>query len=90
MVGTAVAIMPSALGYYEVNRSREYAPWIFAIDLYTFAIADHDQDSVPTNEEGIDGNHHFTDDVDDSDGDGIPNYLDSDDDKDGILTIDRV
>ena len=88
--GTAVAIMPSALGYYgSQSAPREYAPLIFAIDLYTFATADHDQDSVPTSEEDIDGNRHFTDDVDDSDGDGIPNYLDNDDDGDGVLTIDE-
>tara|TARA_B100002019_G_scaffold75829_1_gene65473 strand:+ start:419 stop:1315 length:897 start_codon:yes stop_codon:yes gene_type:complete len=90
--GTAVAIMPSALGYYGSQSSpggRLYAPLIFAVDLYTFATADHDEDSVPTIVEDIDGNHHFTDDADDTDGDGIPNYLDNDDDGDGILTIDE-
>jgi FKBP-type peptidyl-prolyl cis-trans isomerase len=90
--GTAIAIMPSALGYYGSQSSpngRQYAPLIFAVDLYTFTTADHDEDSVPTSEEDIDGNRHFTDDVDDTDGDGIPNYLDNDDDGDGILTIDE-
>ena len=90
--GTAVAIMPSALGYYSSQSSplgRQYAPLIFAVDLYTFATADHDEDSVPTSAEDIDGNRHFSDDVDDTDGDGIPNYLDNDDDGDGILTIDE-
>ena len=88
--GTAVAIMPSALGYYgSQSAPREYAPLIFAVDLYTFATADHDEDSVPTSEEDIDGNDHFTDDADDTDGDGIPNYLDNDDDGDGVLTIDE-
>jgi hypothetical protein len=88
--GTAVAIMPSALGYYgSQSAPREYAPLIFAVDLYTFATADHDEDSVPTSEEDIDGNHHFTDDIDDTDGDGIPNFLDNDDDGDGVLTIDE-
>ncbi|MDG1824266.1 MAG: hypothetical protein P8H45_05185 [Flavobacteriaceae bacterium] len=90
--GTAIAIMPSALGYYGSQSSpngRQYAPLIFAVDLYTFTTADHDEDSVPTSEEDIDGNRHFTDDVDDTDGDGIPNYLDNDDDGDGVLTIDE-
>ena len=88
--GTAVAIMPSALGYYgSQSAPREYAPLIFAVDLYTFATADHDEDSVATSEEDIDGNYHFTDDADDTDGDGIPNYLDNDDDGDGVLTIDE-
>ena len=88
--GTAVVIMPSALGYYgSQSAPRKYAPLIFVVDLYTFATADHDQDSVPTIAEDINGNHHFTDDIDDTDGDGIPNYLDNDDDGDGILTIDE-
>ena len=88
--GTAVVIMPSALGYYgSPSAPREYAPLIFAVDLYTFTTADHDEDSVPTIEEDIDGNRHFSDDADDIDGDGIPNYLDNDDDGDGILTIDE-
>ena len=88
--GTSVVIMPSALGFYgNQSAPRQYAPLIFAVDLYTFAVADHDEDSVPTSEEDIDGNHHFTDDVDDTDGDGIPNYLDNDDDGDGVLTIEE-
>ena len=90
--GTAVAIIPSALGYYGSQSSpagRLYAPLIFAVDLYTFATADHDEDTVPTSAEDIDGNNHFTDDVDDTDGDGIPDYLDNDDDGDGILTVDE-
>ena len=44
------------------------APLIFAVELYTFKTADHDGDSVPTVDEDIDGNHHFSDDVDDTDG----------------------
>ena len=88
--GTAVVIMPSALGYYGSSSApRQYAPLIFAVELYTFKTADHDGDSVPTVDEDIDGNHHFSDDVDDTDGDGTPNYLDTDDDGDGILTIDE-
>ena len=90
MVGTAVAIMPSALGIMAVNLLLENMPFKFLQSIcYTFATADHDEDSVPTSEEDIDGNYHFTDDADDTDGDGIPNYLDNDDDGDGVLTIDE-
>ena len=89
-VGTAVVIMPSALGYYGSSSApRQYAPLLFAVDLYTFKTADHDEDSVPTVAEDMDGNHHFNDPVDDTDGDGTPNYLDVDDDGDGVLTIDE-
>jgi gliding motility-associated-like protein len=46
---------------------------------------DHDQDGVPSKEEDLNGNGDFND--DDTDGDGIPNYLDTDDDQDTIPTI---
>jgi hypothetical protein len=88
--GTTIVIMPSALGYYgSTSAPRQYAPLIFAIDLYTFAVADHDEDSVPTIDEDVDGDGHFNGSNDDTDGDGVPNYVDNDDDDDGILTIDE-
>jgi uncharacterized Zn-binding protein involved in type VI secretion len=45
---------------------------------------DHDQDGVPSKEEDLNRNGDFRD--DDTDGDGIPNFLDVDDDNDGLLT----
>ncbi|MDA9886908.1 Ig-like domain-containing protein [Flavobacteriaceae bacterium] len=46
---------------------------------------DHDQDGVPSKEEDLNRNGNFND--DDTDGDGIPNFLDVDDDQDTIPTI---
>ena len=46
---------------------------------------DLDCDGVLNVDEDLNGNSDYTD--DDTDGDGIPNYLDKDDDNDGILTI---
>jgi len=46
---------------------------------------DHDQDGVPSKEEDLNRNGDFND--DDTDGDGIPNFLDVDDDQDTIPTI---
>jgi gliding motility-associated-like protein len=46
---------------------------------------DHDQDGVPSKDEDLNRNGDFND--DDTDGDGKPNYLDTDDDQDTIPTI---
>ena len=48
---------------------------------------DIDQDLVDNREEDTNNNNDLTD--DDLDNDGIPNYLDDDDNDDGILTIDH-
>ncbi len=50
-------------------------------------ILDDDKDGVLTADEDLNGDGDPTN--DDTDGDGIPNYLDTDDDGDGIDTIDE-
>lgn len=47
-------------------------------------LTEDDNDGIPAYLEDINGNGDLTD--DDTDGDGIPNYLDEDDDGDNILT----
>lgn len=47
-------------------------------------LTEDDNDGIPAALEDINGNGDLTD--DDTDGDGIPNYLDEDDDGDNILT----
>ncbi|WP_196885307.1 T9SS type A sorting domain-containing protein [Aureivirga sp. CE67] len=49
--------------------------------------SDDDNDGVVSSTEDLNGNGILTD--DDTDGDGIPNYLDTDDDNDGVLTVDE-
>lgn len=49
--------------------------------------SDPDNDGIPTSEEDVNGDGDSTN--DDTDHDGIPNYLDGDDDGDGILTKDE-
>ena len=85
--GSAAIFMPSALGYYNDSRSvPAYSPLIFAVDLFTYNITDHDGDSVPTHVEDLDGDNYFDE---DTDSDGLPNYRDDDDDNDGTLTRDE-
>ncbi len=55
--------------------------------VITTVLTEDDKDGVSAILEDINGNGDLTD--DDTDGDGIPNYLDADDDGDNILTKDE-
>ena len=87
--GIGFAIFPSGLGYYNngAGNIQPYSPLIFQINLFTLNRTDHDNDTVPTILEDLDGDHDFNN--DDTDGDGFPNFLDPDDDGDEILTKDE-
>ncbi len=50
--------------------------------------ADYDFDTVPTATEDLNNNDNYGD--DDTDGDGLPDFIDEDDDGDMILTIDEL
>lgn len=52
--------------------------------LITISLIEDDNDGIPAELEDINGNGDLTD--DDTDGDGIPNYIDVDDDGDNVLT----
>ncbi|MFN8274637.1 MAG: FKBP-type peptidylprolyl isomerase [Flavobacteriaceae bacterium] len=84
--GAGVMFVPSGLGYYnqaQVNLPS-YSPLIFNFKLYAVTRMDQDADGVLSMYEDINGNGIFTD--DDTDGDGIYDYLDPDDDQDGYFT----
>ena len=85
--GIGFVIFPSGLGYYQSGSVNipAYSPLIFQVNMMTLNRTDHDNDSVLTINEDLDGDHNFNN--DDTDSDNIPNYLDNDDDGDGILTI---
>ena len=87
--GIAFAIFPSGLGYFAngTGNINPYSPLIFQVNLLTLNRTDHDNDTVPTILEDLDGDHNF--DNDDTDGDGFANYLDTDDDGDDVLTKDE-
>ncbi|MGJ8593277.1 MAG: hypothetical protein ACSHXF_12055 [Aquaticitalea sp.] len=53
----------------------------------TTTLVEDDNDGIPAEFEDINGNGILDD--DDTDGDGIPNYLDDDDDGDNVKTIDE-
>lgn len=83
--GAGVMFLPSAYGYYESARVNipSYSPLVFSFKLYDVEYTDLDSDGVLNineTENGIDVRDY------DTDGDGIPNYIDGDDDNDGYST----
>ena len=88
--GIGSIFMPSGLAYF--NRPQglipAYAPIIFNINMYRVNEADHDGDGVPSYLEDINGDEDLFN--DDTDGDGLPNHSDADDDGDGKLTEEEL
>ncbi|MBS3738913.1 MAG: hypothetical protein KGY51_07965 [Psychroflexus sp.] len=98
--GIGVVFVPSGLGFFATppigSSIKRYQPIIFAVQLYKSKEADHDQDGIPSFMEDMNGNRRVDDIAegddtgDDTDRDGLPNYLDRDDDNDSVLTIDEI
>lgn len=87
--GIGVLFMPSGLAYFSGTQvGPSYSPIIFKIELLVTNIADHDRDGVPTIFEDLDNDENlFNDDTDEN---GLPDYLDNDDDGDGRPTIEEI
>ena len=88
--GDGYIFFPSGLGYGNVPQSviPENSPLIFKIELNDVNPSDHDNDGVLSYLEDINEDGDVKN--DDSDEDSIPDYLDIDDDGDGILTKDEL
>ena len=84
--GAGVMFLPSALGYYGASAGAIplYSPLIFSFKLMELQYRDHDREGILSKDEvaspGDDPELY------DTDGDGVPNYQDVDDDGDGYLT----
>ncbi len=97
--GIGMIIFPSGLGFFNAIRASipQYSPLIFTIDLFTFEQTDHDDDGIPSILEDLDGDGYMYNDNTDEQQEidnGIiarfPNFLDLDDDGDGIATRDEI
>lgn len=93
--GLGVMFLPSGLSYFYQSKTGvpAYSPLIFKFEVLQADLNDHDNDGVPSYVEDRNGNGEFiTFDGypdDDTDNDGSPDYLDTDDDGDGVPTIDE-
>ncbi len=89
--GLGAMFLPSGLAYFEVSPSSlipTYSNLIFKFELLQIEVLDHDNDGIPSYVEDLEDNKNIFD--DDTDGDLRPNYVDADDDGDGVLTLDEL
>ncbi|WAC02012.1 hypothetical protein N7U66_19655 [Lacinutrix neustonica] len=89
--GIGAVFIPSGLGYFAVPPSTvipQYSPLIFTLRVVSRSNTDWDEDGIPSHMEHPDGDYSGSD--DDTDGDSFVNFVDSDDDGDGVLTEDEV
>ncbi|TRX36422.1 FKBP-type peptidylprolyl isomerase [Flavobacterium sp. ZT3R18] len=94
--GSGMMFLPSGLGYYNKADTKipAYSPLVFSVKLYSVKRFDHDADGIPSYQEDVDPFHDGymyvfakgVENKDDTDKDGIPDFLDFDDDGDGYAT----
>jgi FKBP-type peptidyl-prolyl cis-trans isomerase len=88
--GIGAVFIPSGLGYFNSSQTGipAYSPLIFTFKLRKAKSNDHDGDGILSKFEDLngDGNLRSANFADDTDRDGRFNYLEVDDDNDGILT----
>jgi hypothetical protein len=84
--GKGFLFIPSGLAYGNIDRTTipKNSPLIFQITLQDVNQSDDDNDTILSINEDVDGDGNVKN--DDTDGDGVPNYIDVDDDNDGVLT----
>ncbi len=91
--GVGAVFMPSGLAYFSTSLTGipAYSPIIFTYQLRKVNLSDHDGDGILSRFEDLDGDLDLQspDDRDNTDEDLIGgfNYLDADDDGDGVPTI---
>lgn len=101
--GAGVMFLPSGLGYFNTATGNipSYAPLIFNFKLYNLKYRDHDRDEILSKYEYglpeldgivdyVNGVVNFNKEPLDTDSDGVPDYLDVDDDGDGHLTKNEI
>lgn len=92
--GAGVMFVPSGLGYYNTGSGSipSYSPLIFSFKLYEIRRLDQDADGILSYLEDLDGDGYVRylgtgiENIDDTDKDGVPNFLDVDDDGDKYAT----
>jgi len=96
--GAGVMFIPSGLAYYSTSTGGipAYSPLVFTFKLYEIQRNDQDADGIPSYQEDLnnDGYVRVLDtgvaNPDDTDGDGVPDFLDNDDDGDYFTTASEI
>ena len=88
--GMGVMFLPSGLGYYATYSSSipSYSNLVFKFELLQTETADHDSDNIPTYLEVIEADYDLY--GKDTDEDLKADFIDTDDDGDGIATSDEI
>ncbi len=96
--GIGAIFIPSGLGYFDRPPNpiiSAYSPLVFKVDAFDYEPdSDFDGDGIPSILEDLNNNGNLND--DNTDGESEPfgvylaNFNDTDDDNDGILTIDEI
>lgn len=87
--GLGVMFIPSGLGYFSgTTTGSSYANLIFKFELLQYQEEDHDNDGIPSYVEDLDNSLEVTD--DDTDDNNFPNFIDIDDDGDGVSTFNEL
>ncbi|MFV5695169.1 FKBP-type peptidyl-prolyl cis-trans isomerase [Flavobacterium sp. LB3P122] len=92
--GAGVMFIPSGLAYYSSGSGiiPSYTPLVFNFKLYEMNRLDQDADGIPSYQEDLNGDGYMrmlatgVDNPDDTDKDGVPNFVDVDDDGDNYTT----
>lgn len=92
--GAGVMFVPSGLGYYAnvAGSIPSYSNLIFAFKLYEIQRVDNDGDGIFSYQEDLNNDGYVKvlgegeANIDDTDGDGVPDFLDIDDDGDFFMT----
>ena len=92
--GAGIMFIPSGLAYYASGSGiiPAYAPLVFSFKLFEINRLDQDLDGIPSYLEDLNGDGYMRTlatgvvNPDDTDGDGIPNFIDVDDDGDNYTT----
>jgi len=89
--GLGVMFVPSGIAYFSGTASgsiASYSNLVFKFELLQYEEVDHDADGIPSYVEDLDANLDVLD--NDTDEDLAPNYVDQDDDNDGVLTFNEL
>ncbi|NRD21426.1 hypothetical protein HNV08_15330 [Winogradskyella eckloniae] len=87
--GLGIMFIPSGLGYFSgTSTGYSYDNLMFKFEMLQYEIKDHDNDGIPSYLEDLDNDTDVFD--DDTDEDDFPNYIDFDDDADGVNTFNEL